>query len=84
MAVLDKMLSNLGSLFDDELVELMSRLEVEKAGREKFDGAKGLIPHCGACQLSNVARKMKTALQMQGRYMWQNIYANHMYYVLPY
>lgn len=55
MAVLDEMLKNLDSLTDEELASLMSRLEVEKSGRQKEKGvvydSKGGIaacPHCGS------------------------------------
>lgn len=55
MAVLDEMLRNLDSLTDEELAALMSRLEVEKLGREKEKGvvydSKGGVaacPHCGS------------------------------------
>lgn len=60
MAVLDKMLSNLGSLTDTELEELMSRLEVEKSVREKHENTKGLMvedgqiiacPYCGSASI---------------------------------
>ena len=50
MAVLNEMLKNLGSLTDEELEELVSRLEVEKSSREKFEDTKGLIVNNGKCK----------------------------------
>lgn len=66
MAVLDEMFKNLGSLSDEELEELLSRLEVEKSGRTKFKDTKGLIiedgnvvscPHCGGATLTKTGKK---------------------------
>lgn len=66
MAVLNEMLKNLGSLTDEELEELVSRLEVEKSSREKFEDTKGLIvnngkvvacPHCGSASLNKTGKK---------------------------
>lgn len=66
MAVLDKMLSNLDSLTDAELEELLSRLEVEKSGREKYADTKGLqvqggeivaCPCCGSVSLVKTGKK---------------------------
>ena len=64
MAVLDEMLKNLDSLSDEELESLMSRLEVEKSGREKQKGvvydSKGGIavcPHCGSVSVVKTGKK---------------------------
>ena len=64
MAVLNEMLKNLDSLTDEELAELMSRLEVEKSGREKEKGvvydSKGGVaacPHCGSVTIVKTGKK---------------------------
>ena len=64
MAVLDEMLKNLDSLSDEELAALMSRLEVEKSGRQKEKGvvfdSKGRVaacPHCGSATVVKTGPK---------------------------
>ena len=62
MAVLDKLLGNLGSLTDDELAELTSRLEVEKSSRLKKEEVEGLMMEggkvvaCPACGSVDVVK----------------------------
>ena len=60
MAVLDKMFEYLDSLSDDELEELLSRVEVEKSSRSKQENVQGLLiengevvacPHCGSATI---------------------------------
>ena len=66
MAVLDKMFGNLGSLTDQELEELLSRLEVEKSSRANVGDVKGLLmedskviacPHCGSVSIVKCGKK---------------------------
>lgn len=66
MAVLDKMFSDLGSLTDEELEELLSRLEVEKSSRANAEDVKGLLiegdkviacPHCGQTKVVRCGKK---------------------------
>lgn len=64
MAVLDELLKNLDSLSDEELAALLSRLEVEKSGRQKENGVvydnKGQIiacPHCGSATVVKTGHK---------------------------
>ena len=64
MAVLNEMLKNLDSLTDEELAELMSRLEVERSGRAKEQGLvydkKGGIaacPYCGSVTVVKTGTK---------------------------
>jgi hypothetical protein len=58
------MLKNLDSLSDEELESLISRLEVEKSGREKqrdvvYDGKGGtaVCPHCGSVSVVKTGKK---------------------------
>lgn len=66
MAVLDKMFGNLDSLTDEELEELLSRLEVEKSSRSNAGNVKGLLiednkviacPHCGSTSVVKCGKK---------------------------
>ena len=66
MAVLDKMFGNLGSLTDQELEELLSRLEVEKSSRANVGDVKGLLmedskviacPYCGSVSIVKCGKK---------------------------
>lgn len=66
MAVLDKMFEYLDSLSDDELEELLSRVEVEKSSRSKQEKVKGLLmedskviacPHCGSASVVKCGKK---------------------------
>lgn len=66
MAVIDKMFDNLDSLTDDELEELLSRLEVEKSSRASAGDVKGLLmedsnviacPHCGSVSVVKCGKK---------------------------
>lgn len=66
MAVLDKMFGNLGNLTDQELEELLSRLEVEKSSRANVGDVKGLLmedskiiacPHCGSVSIVKCGKK---------------------------
>lgn len=66
MDVLDKMFEYLDSLSDDELEELLSRVEVEKSSRSKQENVKGLLmedskviacPHCGSASVVKCGKK---------------------------
>ena len=66
MAVFNEMLKELGSLTDEELEILLSRLNIEKSGREKDKEEKGFqvdnnsiisCPHCGSISVVKTGKK---------------------------
>lgn len=66
MADLSIFTKHLGSLTDDELSELLSRLEIEKSRRKQPEDTKGLTikdknivacPHCGSVDIKKHGKK---------------------------
>ena len=66
MADLSDFTKYLGSLTDDELSDLLSRLEIEKSRREQPEDTKGLVvkdgnivacPHCGSADIKKHGKK---------------------------
>ena len=84
MADLSVFTKHLGSLTDDELNELLSRLEIEKSRRDQPEDTKGLTvkdgnivacSHCGSVEFKKHGKKdghQDTVAKIAVKHLWKH------------